>query len=124
MRRWQILFGVAALVLVTDLAAKEGSPQPSFADVCPAGNPEYCANVGKRAVNNFMNPKLLQGIDLGKINGVAWRPEGSVIGVSAAIPSAGIKKEVRLSPRNAFYYIIDDGAGKPFLRQCVEIQAK
>ena len=57
----------------------------------------------------------MRGIKLGKITGVTWRPKGSVIGVSPAIPSAGIPESVRKSPRDAYYYIIDDGSGKPFV---------
>jgi len=67
---------------------------------------------------------FLKNVVLGKIIGVAWRPKGSVIGVSIAIPEAGIPEEIRTSPRDAYYYIIDDGGGKPFLRQCREINIR
>lgn len=80
--------------------------------ICPTREVYYCQDVEKYAYNNSTNPPLLRGIKLGKIIGVAWRPKGSLIGNS------------RLSPRNAYYYIIDDGSGKPFLRQCREIDAK
>ena len=98
--------------------------QPSWQNICPKDDVPYCKNVGKNAHNNSTNPPMLRGIKLGKIIGVSWRPKGSVIGISEAIPSAGIPESVRKSPRNAYYYIIDDGSGKPFLRQCREIDAK
>jgi hypothetical protein len=92
--------------------------------ICPDPEVMYCKDVGKYAHNNATNPPILRGIKLGKIVGVSWRPKGSVIGVSEAIPAAGIPESVRTSPRDAYYYIIDDGGGKPFLRQCREIDAK
>lgn len=98
--------------------------QVDWSNVCPDKDVLYCNDVGKEAFNNSTNPPLLRGIKLGKIIGVAWRPKGSVISVSEAIPSAGIPESVRTSPRDAYYYIIDDGSGKPFLRQCREIDAK
>ena len=98
--------------------------QPKWQNICPDNDVSYCENVGKNAYNNSMNPPALRGIKLGKIIGVCWRPKGSVIGISEAIPSAGIPESVRVSPRDAYYYIIDDGSGKPFLRQCREIDAK
>lgn len=98
--------------------------QPRWQNICPQDDVPYCKNIGKNAYNNSTNPPLLRGIKLGKIIGVSWRPKGSVIGISEAIPSAGIPESVRKSPRDAYYYIIDDGSGKPFLRQCREIDAK
>lgn len=98
--------------------------QPNWQNICPKGDVPYCKSIGKDAHNNSTNPPMLRGIKLGKITGVSWRPKGSVIGISEAIPSAGIPESIRKSPRNAYYYIIDDGGGKPFLRQCREIDAK
>ena len=98
--------------------------QPKWTNICPKPEVPYCKSVGKNAYNNSMNPPLLRGIKVGKIVGVTWRPKGSIIGVSPAIPAAGIPESVRKSPRNAYYYIIDDGSGKPFVRQCREIDAK
>lgn len=98
--------------------------QPKWENICPKDDVTYCKDVGKNAHNNSTNPPLLRGIKLGKIMGVCWRPKGSVISISEAIPSAGIPESVRTSPRDAYYYIIDDGSGKPFLRQCSEIDAK
>jgi hypothetical protein len=105
--------------------------QPQWKNICPDQKISYCKNVGKNAFNNATNPSLLRGIKLGKIIGVAWKPKGSVIGVSEALPKAGIPKRIRKSPRDAYYYIIDDGMLdangkklKPFLRQCREIDAK
>ena len=55
----------------------------------------------------------MRNVKLGKIVGVAWRPKGSMVGRD------------RTSPRDAYYYIIDDGAGpaKAFIRQALEIRA-
>ncbi len=98
--------------------------QPRWQNICPQDDVPYCKNIGKNAYNNSTNPPLLRGIKLGRIIGVSWRPKGSVIGISEAIPSAGIPESVRKSPRDVYYYIIDDGSEKPFLRQCREIDAK
>lgn len=98
--------------------------QPSWTNICPTPDLAYCKGVGKDAHNNSTNPPLLRGIKLGKIIGVTWRPKGSVIGVSPTITSAGITESVRKSPRDAYYYIIDDSSGKAFVRQSREIDAK
>ena len=93
-------------------------------NICPADPSNlYCKDVGKNAYNNHTNPPLLRGIEVGKIIGVAWRPKGSVILIEPAIPKAGLSQRIWLSPRDAFYYIIN-GRGKPFLRQCREIDAR
>ncbi len=98
--------------------------QPDWTNGCPKPDVSYCKGVGKDAYNNSTNPPLMRGIRLGKITGVTWRPKGSIIGISEAIPSAGIGETIRTSPRDAYYYIVDDGSGKPFVRQSREIDAK
>ncbi len=98
--------------------------QPSWTNICPKPDVSYCKGIGKNATNNSTNPPLMRGIKLGKITGVTWRPKGSIIGISPAIPAAGIPESIRKSPRNAYYYIINDGTGKLFVRQCREIDAK
>ena len=97
---------------------------PDWSNICPKPDVSYCKSVNKIAHNNSTNPPLMRGIKLGKITGVTWRPKGSIIGVSPAIPAANIPESIRTSPRDAYYYIIDDGSGKPFVRQCREIDAK
>jgi len=75
---------------------------------------EYCNEIGKNAYNAY-GTSVMKNVKLGKIIGVCWRPKGSLI-----------SKDGRVSPRNAFYYIIDDGCcpEKAFLRQCRKIKAK
>jgi len=73
----------------------------------------YCKNVGKNAYNGIANARGLRGIKLGKIVGVSWKTKGSFVSRSQGTAS-----------RDAYYYIIDDGLGKPFPRQCREIDAK
>ena len=116
------------IILVTPNSYAKSS---HWQNVCPATDVSYCKDVGKYAYNNSTNSPFLRGVKLGKIIGVIWRPKGSVIGISEAIPKANIPKEIRTSPRDAYYYIIDDGIiddkGKKipsFLRQCREIDAK
>ncbi len=119
--------GVSAFLIVSAglvVGPPAVSAQPQWANICPDPQVQYCKNVGKIAQNNDTNPPFLRGIKLGKIVGVAWRPKGSLIGYSKAIPDAGIPASTRTSLRDAYYYIIDDGSGKPFLRQCREIDAK
>ena len=87
----------------------------AWQNACPNDTcKEYCAKVGKDAYNAY-GTKVMQTVKLGQIIGVCWRPKGSLI-----------SKDGRVSPRNAFYYIIDDGWGpeKAFLRQCREIRAR
>lgn len=104
---------------------KPKNPKRDWRTVCPDPNVSYCSNVGKFAHNNFKNPPILRGVELGKIIGVTWRPKGSIIEYEEAIPSAGIPEDTYFSPKDAYYYIIDDGSGEdPFLRACDEIDAK
>ena len=112
------VLGIVFLILVPLISF---AAQPQWSNICPDSAVSYCDNIGKNAYNNSTNPPALRGIKLGKSIGVSWRPKGSLIGISEAIPSAGIPGSIRTSPRNAYYYIIDDGSGNPFLRQCREI---
>ena len=84
-------------------------------NICPRADVPYCKEVGKSAHNNYTNPPVLRGVKIGEIVGVAWRPKGSVISPQGA--------DIRTTPRDAYYYIINDGWGQ-VLRQCREIDAK
>ena len=87
----------------------------AWQNVCPNKVcEEYCANIGKTAYNAY-GTSVMKNVKLGKIIGVCLRTKGSLI-----------SKDGRVSPRNAYYYIIDDGWGpeKAFLRQCREIKAR
>ena len=124
----RIIILILTIILVVPNAYAKS---PNWQNMCPAADVHYCKDTGKHAYNNSTNPPLMRGIKLGKIIGVIWRPKGSLIGISEAIPKANIPEEIRTSPRDAYYYIIDDGMidakGKkmpPFLRQCREIDAK
>jgi len=119
------------LLVIVLVASNAYAKPPDWQNVCPAADVSYCQNVGEYAYNNLSNPPGLRGVKLGKIIGVIWRPKGSIIGISEAIPKVNIPKQIRTSPRNSYYYIIDDGMidakGKkkqPFLRQCREIDTK
>lgn len=87
----------------------------AWTNICPDKDVYYCQDVGKAAYN-ATGAKMMREIKLGKIIGVVYKRKGSLIS----------KTSQRLSPRNAHYYIIDDGAGpdKAFIRQCREIDAK
>ena len=91
---------------------------PSFAWVDSCGKAEwkgvqdtYCRCTGMDIYDN--NPRLKAFWEstgkpmppVGKVIGVAWRPKGSLISPSGVT-----------SPRNAFYYIVDDKSGPPFLK--------
>lgn len=84
-------------------------------NVCPSPDVIYCEDIGKIAYEAF-GP--LAGTKLGRIIGVAWRPKGALISLPGSL--------IRVSPRNAYYYIIDDGTkgAPPFLRQCREISVR
>ena len=107
------LVGIALVATPSDVSAQ------LWTNICRSQDIPYCADVGKDAHNNKWNPNppILRGIRLGKIVGVAWRPRGSLI----SLPGS----PVRVSPRDAFYYIIDDGGPwSTFVRQCREIDAR
>lgn len=91
---------------------------------CPDVSERYCPNVGKTGINSFNNPPILRGKKLGKIKGVTWRPKGSAIAYVAGVPDAGISEKKIKTPKDALYYIIDDGTGKVFLRKCRDVDAK
>jgi len=116
-----VVLGVILYVVVTSVPVK--AAKQKWISICPDKDIIYCSHVGKTAHNSRGN-KFIRNIKLGKIKGVSWRPKGSVIGFSEAIPSAGIPARVRKSPRNSHYYIIDDGSENPFLRQCREIDTR
>lgn len=92
-------------------------------NICPNADVPYCKDIGTGAYN-YTGSAVLRKIKLGTIIGVAWRPQGSVIGISPAIPAAGIQEEIHTSPRDSYYYIIVNSGYDPFLRQCREIKAK
>lgn len=117
-------FKILILLTALSISFASNATTPKWNNVCPKPDVPYCKGINKNAHNNATNPPRIRDIKLGKIIGVTWRSKGSVIGVSAAIPAAGIPESIRKSPRDAYYYIIDDGSGKPFVRQCREIDAK
>jgi hypothetical protein len=103
-----IIFVAVFLIPSFILAVDKGS----WDNLCPDQGIYYCKNVEKSAYPGYGSPAGLKGVRLGKIIGVAWKNKGSIIG------------QGRTSPRNAYYYIIDNGAGDLFLKQCREIDAK
>ncbi len=60
----------------------------------------YCTCVGETVYDRHTKLRV------GEISGVAWRPKGTLIG----------NTDERVSGRDAFYYIVDDGTGQPFLK--------
>ena len=90
---------------------------------CPDADVLFCDHVGKTAFN-AIGPAAMRDVPLGTIEGVIYRPAGSLIGISDALPDAGIPEEIRTAPEDGWYYIINDHPGnKPFLRWAREIQA-
>ncbi len=126
---YKISIYLAILIFLSTIAF--ATDTNSWKNVCPDPDICYCKNVGKTAYNAF-GPEAAKHVKLGKIIGVAWRPKGSVIGYSTPPPEAGLPRKTHLSPRDAYYYIIDELVagclkGKmppPFLRQSREINAK
>lgn len=102
----RIALVVALLILGLSAEPQAGaSPALAWKDEC--GDPSwegatdnYCACVGKVVKDSTTKLKV------GKIIGVAWRPKGSLIGNS----------DLRVSSRNAFFYIVDDGMPNTFLK--------
>lgn len=119
----KILISILFLFAITSFGYAANTDP--WQNVCPDASIVYCKDAGKYAHNGPGSTPALKGIKLGKIIGVAWRPKGSIIGYSKPIPEAGIPGSTRLSPRDSYYYIIDDGSKEPpFLRQCREIDTK
>jgi len=113
---------IITLLIVSISASLALAAQPDWENICPDQKISYCKEIGKNAHNNeTVTPPILQGIKVGKIIGVSWRTKGSAIEILEAIPSAGIPEFVTTSKQDAYYYIIDDGVNKPFLRLCNEI---
>jgi hypothetical protein len=113
------------LILLTFFLAvfSATSQAVEWQNICPDPSNYYCKDVGKSAYN-AAGPQIMREIKLGKIIGVTWRPKGSIIGISPAMPKVGLPQQIRLSPRDSFYYIINDEWGEPFIRQCREITAR
>ncbi len=113
----KLFFFLVVLALLP--AGLTGQRQPSrWVNICTQ-DPDatsYCRDVGKSAYNSF-GAQALRLVQLGKIVGVAWRPRGSIIGMSS-------DGQVRTSTRSAYYYIIDDGGEQRFLRQAREISVQ
>lgn len=71
---------------------------------------QYCKCVGRQVWHDSEGIRRLMQAGrsippVGSVIGVAWRPKGSLI-----------SKDGRTTPRNAFYYIVDDGRPDPFLK--------
>lgn len=117
------ILALLTAILAADVAFSAEKVGP-WTSICPNSTAsEYCDQVRKYAYNRYGVPALRE-VRLGRIVGVAWKLKGALVGYAPAIPEAGIPDQLRLSPRNAFYYIIDDGHGEPFLRMAREIQPR
>lgn len=112
MRLFETLILMAALITP---ATASGSV---WQNVCPDKEIYYCNDVGKIGYHYYTKLKV------GRILGVAWRPKGSLIGIEPAIPKLHIKEQYRVSPRDAYYYIIEDPGNDPFIVQCRYIDPK
>jgi hypothetical protein len=114
-----------AFLLFTIFPSLAIAAQPELKNVCPNEKIPYCKEIGKDAHHNeSVTPPILQGVKIGKITGVIWRPKGSILEILEAVPSKGIPELVTTSPQDAYYYLIDDGSSKPLLRKCTEIIAR
>ena len=111
-----MLFLFTIIVLQGSLANVYAVDTSPWESVCPDGSVAYCENVGRNA-HNRNGPPELKELKLGKIIGVAWRAKGSLITTTCPTET---------SPRDAYYYIIDDGIAEtvPVLRQCEEVDAR
>ncbi len=110
-----LLILILSLVVSQAFVLAEG--QQRWRNLCEGGsaNP-YCVAVGKDAYNDDSHQVDLRVIKLGKITGVIWMKKGQIV--------SGTGESIRLAPKNAYYYIIDDQITEPFLRECSEIEVK
>ena len=107
---------IAVLISILSFIEPSVGADSVWTDVCESGDSnEYCDHIGKGAYNST-GAAVLRAVRLGTIAGVAWRPKGSII----SLPGS----DVRTSPRNAYYFIVDDGGAQPFIRQAREIKPK
>ena len=110
MKKFKVFVLCSFIILSLATSSHANKKTTPWENICEKQENVYCSDIDKAAYDSH------NGIKLGKIIGVTYRPKGSNIGLSNPRPS----------PRNAFYYIIDDGMPgmKPFIRQCREIDAK
>lgn len=118
------LFLISFALLTLSVTAQSATWESNCPDA-PGG----CEDVGKIAFNNahWLKPGKMrdnmESIVLGKITGVIWRPKGSLIGMSEAIPASNIKASARTAPEDAWYYIIkSDDAEQSFIVKLRDIK--
>ncbi len=116
MRKVVFLLSLVILFFVGNICLLAESTPGRWVNVCDGSAIAYCTGVGKNAYNNDSNPITIRGLKIGVIVGAAWIEEGATIS-----PAGG---QLIFAPRNAYYYIIDDGASDQFLRECSQINAE
>lgn len=110
-----------SVMFTTPVAFAADAP---WGNQCPDADILFCDHVGKTAFN-ATGTAVMKDIPLGKIEGVIFRPAGSLLGISEAIPDAGIPEQIRTAPEDGWYYIINDSQDtEPFLRWAREIQPR
>jgi len=115
MRKLKTIIVLVALMLTSQLLVLAQST-PRWENLCKGSANPYCVAVGRDAYNDDSRPIPLRGLKLGKIIGVVWLAAGQTV--------SGRGESVKVAPRNAYYYIIDDRISEPFLKLIGEVEVK
>ncbi len=89
--------------------------EPEWMDLnlCPKPDVSFCQNMGKEAYSD----DIWGDFTFGTIQGVVWRPKGSIFRIYAGIPSLNKDPEVIRAKEGGYYYIIKSDTGYLDLRR-------
>jgi hypothetical protein len=84
------------------IAIYDQEPEWTDLNLCPKPDLSSCANVGLEAYSDDIWGEFVYGI----IEGVVWRPEGSIVRIYAGIEEFDRDPEVVRAKEGAYYYLI------------------
>ena len=117
MKKFLYIGSLVVLVSVFCISLYSSNGKTQWDDVClNSGAPSFCDNVGKDAYESNKKAPKARKTRLGKITGVTWKEKDNIIAV--------LGDKIKTAREDAYYYIIADYFGDPFLRQCSEVDVK
>ncbi len=97
---------------------------PNWRDlnVCPKSDVSECKNIGRLGYqeDSWFNMEY----DYGKIIGVVWRPEGSIIHIYGGSLDYGVEPEIVRAKSGQYYYALEDDQGNVELQSIKSIQLR